>query len=198
MGMLNKLVVGVSLLALVGCAPSKPLECGFPDSPERPAPRWVCDMPVDGVDVSAVGSHPYNAATPVSFQKQMAVAKARTTLAQQMKVHVKNLIKQYMATTGTGKNVSVDSMNSSVTKQVTSATLVGSRPFRTITNPDTKTLYVLVGLSPALAAKASKQALNSSYKNDKALWQKFLAKKADNELDKEISKISAGSGGAAQ
>jgi len=46
------------------------------------------------------------------------------------------------------------------------------------------TLFVLVGM-PKNSIKTN---IKTSLKSEKALWQKFLAQKADKELDKEIDK----------
>ena len=56
-------------------------------------------------------------------------------------------------------------------------------------------MYVLVVLDPASIANAKnamKEAVKTSYKNDKALWQQFQAQKADQSLDKEIEKEFSG------
>ena len=53
-------VSGVALSVLLSACGSeevKPVaDCVFPDAASVPAPGWVCDEPVEGVDVSAVGS----------------------------------------------------------------------------------------------------------------------------------------------
>jgi len=197
-GMCKKIMsTGASLaLAIIvsGCAgqqlvPQIVADCVFPDSPEIAAPNWVCDMPVDGISVSAVGSFRHTKAG-VQFQKTQATAAARNALASQMKVHVKRLIKNYTETTGVGDDETVDTVSSDVSKQVTSETLHGSKVYRTRTNPSTKTLYVLVGMDPSQAAANAQEALKTSYKNKKAMWQRFMAKKGHDELDAELEKIA--------
>lgn len=188
---------GASLaLAVIvaGCAgpqvaPQVVADCVFPDSPEISAPNWVCDMPVEGIAVSAVGSFRKTKAG-VQFQKTQATAAARNALASQMKVHIKRLVKNYTETTGVGDDETVDTVSSDVSKQVTSETLFGSKVYRTRTNPATKTLYVLVGMDPSQAAANAQEALKTSYKNKKAMWQRFMAKKSHDELDAELEKIA--------
>ena len=92
------LLSAVTLLGFTGCssAPAKlaPVaECTFPNS-DKPAPIWVCDGPVDGMTVGAVGSAAKSDAG-TAFMKQMAATDARVQLAQNMKVQVQNMIKQY-------------------------------------------------------------------------------------------------------
>jgi len=176
---------------MAGCA-SKPevvADCTFPDSPDVPAPEWVCDAPVDGIAVSAVGSFRATKAG-TQFQKTQATAAARNALASQMKIHVKRLVKNYVETTGVGDDETVDAVSSDVSKQITNETLHGTKVFKSRTNPKTKVMYVLVGMDPSNAAANSQEALKTSYNNQKAMWQKFMAKKAHADLDAEIDKIA--------
>ncbi len=166
-------------------------DCTFPDSPEMAAPGWICDMPVDGVEVSAVGSFRKTAAG-IQFQKTQATAAARNALASRMKVLVKRMVKNYASTTGVGDDETVDTVSSDVSKHVTNETLLGTKVFRTRVNPETRTMYVLIGMDPDGAATNAQTAIKSSYKNKKAMWQRFLAKKADEDLDAEIEKMTQG------
>lgn len=164
-------------------------ECVFPDAPSNAAPLWVCDAPVEGVAVSAVGSHDKSAAGP-AFMKEQAAASARVALAQQMKVHVGNMVKQYVETTGAASSETVDKVNTSVSKLITAETIVGSRVFRSISSPG-GALYVLVGLDPMVTKEATEKVLKTSMNNDQALWQQFKAKKGQDELAGEIAKMKA-------
>ena len=51
------------------------------------APGWICDEPVDGVEVSAVGVAFFYSRSTVSM-KNMAATDARVPTSQSMKVHV--------------------------------------------------------------------------------------------------------------
>jgi len=103
----NTGLLGVSVLAmsmlLAACGSDDVKEdvadCVFPDAPSAAAPGWICDEPVEGVEVSAVGVAEKSAAGH-SFMKNMAATDARVQLAQSMKVHVQNMVKQYAETTG--------------------------------------------------------------------------------------------------
>lgn len=162
-------------------------DCTFPDAPEVAAPGWVCDEPVEGLAVSAVGSADKSAAG-IDFMKQQASAAARVQLAQMMKVQVQNMIKQFAETTGSGDSETVDQVNSSVTKQITNESLVGTRVYKTRRSPN-GALYVLVGLDDNAASLIHETALKTSMNNEKALWQKFQAKKGFDELAKEIANM---------
>ena len=162
-------------------------DCVFPDAPETPAPGWICDEPVDGVEVSAVGVAEKSAAGH-SFMKNMAATDARVQLAQSMKVHVQNMVKQYAETTGAADSETVDKVNTSVTKQITDESLVGTKIFKTRTSPN-GALYVLLGMDASIAAAATENALKTSMNNDKALWQQFKAQKGQDELAASIANM---------
>ena len=161
------------------------LDCAFPDAPEVAAPGWICDAPVEGIEVSAVGSAEKSAAG-VSFTKNMAVTDARVQMAQALKVHVQNMVKQYAEVTGAASGETVDKVNTSVTKQITDQTLTGTKPYRTLVSPN-NVMYVLVGMDAAMASKATEQAVRTSMNNDKALWQQFKAQKGQDELAAAIA-----------
>lgn len=120
--------------------------------------------------------------------KQMAATSARVQLAQRMRVNVQNMVKQYAETTGSAKSETVDQVNSSVTKQITDESLVGSKIIKTRASPTGK-LYVLLAMDPESVVKASEAALRTSMNNDKAIWQQFQAKKGQDELAAEIAKM---------
>jgi len=185
------LIAGITMTAfLAGCGDNvknEVADCVFPDAPGSAAPGWVCDGPVEGVEVSAVGSAQKSGAGH-SFMKQMAATDARVQLAQRMKVQVKNMIKQYVETTGAADTETMDKVMTSVTKQITNETLIGTKIFKSRTSP-TGGLYVLLGMSSESVEQATQQAVKTSMKNERALWQQFKAQKGQDELAAEISKM---------
>lgn len=185
------LIAGVTLTAmLAGCGKEKKedvAECVFPDAPGVAAPGWICDEPVEGVEVAAVGSADKSGAGH-DFMKQMAATSARVQLAQRMKVKVQNMIKQYVETTGAANAETVDKALTSVTKQITNETLVGTKIYKTRTSPNGN-LYVLLGMDPASVETMAQQAIKTSMKNEQALWQQFKAQKGQDELAAEIAKM---------
>lgn len=164
--------------------------CYYPNTDDR-APGWVCDQPVDGLELSAVGSHPESGAG-MDFMRQQAAASARVQLAQAFTVHVQNMIKQYAETTGSGDTETVDLVNTSVSRLVTDEYLVGSRIYDSRVASD-GTLYVLVAMDDSVTAQATQNALRTSINNDNALWQQFRAEQGFQELDDELTRrISQG------
>ena len=192
---MNTGLLGVSVLAmsmlLAACGSDDVKEdvadCVFPDAPSAAAPGWICDQPVEGVEVSAVGVAEKSAAGH-SFMKNMAATDARVQLAQSMKVHVQNMVKQYAETTGAADSETVDKVNTSVTKQITDESLVGTKIFKTRTSPN-GALYVLLGMDASIAAAATENALKTSMNNDRALWQQFKAQKGQDELAASIANM---------
>jgi len=184
--------LSIVILLLTACSGSDDIkqaapDCVFPDSPSTPAPGWICDEPVAGIAVSAVGVAEKSAAGH-SFMKTMAATDARVQLAQSMKVHVQNMVKQYAETTGAADAETVDKVNTSVTKQITDETLVGTKIYKTRTSPN-GTLYVLLGMDTSIAATATQNALKTSMNNDNALWQQFKAQKGQDELAASIANM---------
>ena len=177
-------------IGIAGCSSAPPKvekvsECVFPNTKEA-APGWVCDQPVEGIPVAAVGSAAKSDAG-ISFMKQMAATDARVQLAQNMKVQVQNMIKQYVETTGAASKETVDRVNTSVTKQITDQSLQGTKILKSITGPD-GALYVLVGLDTAGAQQLTEAAIKTSMGNDQAAWQQFRAQKGQEELAADIAK----------
>ncbi len=160
-------------------------DCVFPNT-NQPAPGWICDEPVPGVEVSAVGiAEPSQAG--ISYMKDMAAADGRGRLAEQMKTQVSKMVKKYLGTTGVGKTETVDAAASSTIRTVSSESLVGSKIYKTRTGPNGK-LYVLVGLDSSNMAKNVQDAVKTSMKNDKAMWQQFKSKQSFDEMAAEIAK----------
>lgn len=198
--MKSRILVGgvmvASLGLVIGGCSSKPeqpqvltpvAECAYPGTTAA-APLWICDAPVEGYDITAVGAKEKTAAG-VQFQKDQAAASARVALASRMKIQVQNMIKQYAETTGAGDSETVDQVSTSVSKLITNETLVGTKIIRSSFAPN-GTAYVLVALAPAEVQQIAEQSLKTSMNNEKALWQKFQAGKAQDELAAEIAKQS--------
>ena len=184
------LITGIAMSALIaGCSDKKQevADCVFPDAPGSSAPGWVCDEPVSGIEVSAVGSAEKSGAGH-DFMKSMAATNARVALAQNMQVQVRNMIKQYVETTGAADSETVDKVFTSGTKQITNETLLGTKIFKTRKSPG-GSLYVLVGMDEASMQKATEKALKTSMRNERALWQQFKAQKGQDELAADIAKM---------
>lgn len=173
-----------SVLIMAGCAGTYDDRCKFPGTDEL-APGWVCDEPVDGWAVTASGAGEKTAAG-YDFQKQMAMTAARTALAQQVKVHVGNMVKQFAEVTGAADSETVDQARTLTTKQITDQSLVGSKVVKSAQAPDGR-LFVLMGIDENAVQTIAKAAVKTSMKNEQALWQKFQAKMSQDELAEAIA-----------
>ena len=150
------------------------------------APQWVCNggANMEG-GIYGVGSAP-KSPLGITFQRNEAMAQARDEIARQLQVKVKNMIKNYMSSTGIGDNQTAERVSTQVSKQLTSQVLQGSKLLKTWQGKD-GTLYVLVGMNKSIKDNV-KNAVKTTFKNNEALWQEFKAKKAQEELDAAVEK----------
>jgi len=153
------------------------------------APNWICDPYVEG-GLGAVGSAQAN---PLgrNFQQTEAMANARDSLARELGTKVKNMFKNFAQTTGVGEDQTVEKVAANASKQIANQNIEGARQKNRWIAPD-GTLFVHVILDPKgveeFKAKA-KNSVKTSLRNEQALYQQFVAKKAMEELDNEIDKI---------
>ncbi|MFQ5561334.1 MAG: LPP20 family lipoprotein [Nitrospinota bacterium] len=149
------------------------------------APNWVLSSDMEG-GLSAVGSAKIGNAG-MAFAKTEAMTLGRDEISRQMNVKVKSLVKNFTQVTGIGDDEVVDKVSSQVSKQVVKQVLSGSKQKNLWISPSNE-LYVLVVVDPSIIKETIKNSVATSYKNDEALWQQFQAKKAHEDLDKEIEK----------
>ncbi|MDY6973923.1 MAG: LPP20 family lipoprotein [Thermodesulfobacteriota bacterium] len=151
------------------------------------APSWVIDggSSMEGGS-AAVGSAKIGKAG-MNFARTEALANGRDELSRQIGVKIKNLLKNFTQTTGIGDSETVEKVTSHVSKQVSKQTLIGSRQKEAWISPSSE-LYVLVVIDPSTIRNTIKDSVQTSLRNEQALWQMYQAKKAHEELEKEIEK----------
>ncbi|MEK9764706.1 MAG: hypothetical protein VW729_18640, partial [Deltaproteobacteria bacterium] len=123
-----------------------------------------------------------------SFARNQATMDGRVQLATEMKAKVGAMVKNHAETTGVGDQETVDAVASVTQRQITAEILFGAKAISYRKGPD-GTTYALVVIDSQQAAVAAKQALQTSYKNQQAQWQRFLGEKAQNELEAEMDKM---------
>jgi hypothetical protein len=149
------------------------------------APEWACgNAGIEGA-ISAVGSAPLGKLGQ-GFSRREAQANGRSNLAQQMQTLVKDKVETFARSTGVGGSEVADKVSTQVSKQVAKVTLKGSKQMKYWQNPVNQDVYVLMGISENTMNKEVKAQVQSSYKNDNALWQQFQSKNALESLEKEF------------
>jgi len=126
--------------------------------------------------------------------KNKATALGRAELAKQIEIKVKAMDKTYQRLTDTNDGSSTGGTFESVSKQLANKTLSGSRATKVnyINFPDnTQKLCVMVTMSPELTESLFKDLVkgtgrNISPKNEAVLYERFLAKKAADEMEAEF------------
>ncbi len=176
---------------LGGCA-STPTE-----APRPKLPDWVMNPTVENgfADTQCVRN-----SADMSILKNKAVALARAEIAKQIDLQVKAMDKTYQNLTDTHQGSSSGSTFESVSKQITSQKLSGSRAIKVdyVDSPDgTLQLCAMVALNPQLTEALYKDVVSASGRqlspqNEAVLFQEFKAHKAQQELEVELSKSNGG------
>ncbi|NOQ31227.1 MAG: hypothetical protein GQ570_08905 [Helicobacteraceae bacterium] len=181
-------------LLLVGCG-AKPevesakqtFEC-VQDGIEAPA--FTCNPYFEG-SIVALGVAKMNAGNDKEFQRVEAMSSGRDALARTIEVKVDNLFKKYKGTTGTGENATFDKVSSDVSKQLASQTLKGSKQVgNSWRHPETQELFILVAVTNEPVIEGIGEVVTTSFKNDTAMYQQFVAEKANGELNRELEKAN--------
>jgi len=147
------------------------------------APRWTCIPEVEGY-YAGVGVAEKSAAG-IAHMRRVALMNGRSDLAQQIESQVKDKIEGFTRATGNGSAETVDKVTTAVTKQIAKVDLKGSKAIDMWQAPS-GALYMLVTVPESNVNKEVKKAVQSSFKDDNALWQQFQSKQALEQLDKEF------------
>lgn len=130
---------------------AKSKKCTFPKSKRR-APVWVCNVNVNGLVLTAVGSAPKSKAG-LAHMEQMAAADARAQLVR------KSLGPTHMKTaTGEG-SASKEAAGDDLATKIGNESLMGTKIMKRVFAPN-GTLYVLMGLDETDAQKL-REAINA-------------------------------------
>ncbi|MEG3754594.1 hypothetical protein [Psychromonas arctica] len=180
-----------TLVLLTACSTSDPVQ----ETAVGDIPGWILNPQIDdGIAVSECVLWSGN----MSIDKQQAVANARTSLAQRIETRVSAMDKTYRDKIEASSGVESGTTFSSVSKQVTQQTLVGTNPIQTdiVDIADKTNLCVLVGIGQQSTQAIFDQLISASERTVNAqqkdiLYQEFKAERADLALDKEIEKLNA-------
>jgi hypothetical protein len=190
MKLVKGLTAGVAIVMLSACA-SKQETTAPAAATSTKLPSWVLNPIIENgiADTQCVQT-----TADFNVLKNKATALARAELTKQIEVNVKAMDKTYQRLTDTAQGSSTGSDFESVSRQLASQTLSGSRTTQVdyVDFPDgTQKLCVLVTLSPELTETLFKNIVkqsgrNISPKDEAVLYERFLAKKAGEEMDKEF------------
>jgi hypothetical protein len=182
------LVVSMTSVVFTGCANDNAnISTGYVDMELKDAPKWVMNPEVEGY-IAELGSASRNAGNDFSFQRTEAMADARDNLTKQISIKVNNMFKSFKTATGSGKDSTFDKSSETVSKHIASQTLSGTKVKDTWISRS-GTLYVLMVIDTKAVSDMMDKAIKTSFKNDKAMYQKFLASKAQGELEQELEKL---------
>lgn len=157
-------------------------------------PDWVLNPVVEN-GIAAADCIKYSG--NISIDQKMAVANARLALAQQIETRIEGLDKTFANRVDANDKTTVGSTFSSVSKQLTKQTLRGSRVVKAdivdITGKDY--FCALTTLSPELTKTlfqdlVKETKLKIDPQDEQFLYQEFKAFKAEQDLEKEIERLT--------
>ena len=180
----NKLFLLILFCSVIGCGISKQVATEFNEYAN--APTWVLKPSMEGgtcgVGSSKIGKPGFN------FARTEAIAIARDEIARQIDIKTNNMIDRFKKKIGIGDDETFDSVSKQVSRQICSQNLHGSRHIDTWISPNNE-IFVLVVLDHSIDLNSKiKDTTVSSFKNKNSLWQEFQAKKAFDQLYKEVDK----------
>jgi len=188
----------IILLALIATTISA---CGSTTKPEEVSPSsnipsWVLNpVAQDGIAATDCVTFSGN----LSIDKKMATANSRLALAQQINVRVEGLDKTYASRVDANDENTVGNNFSSVSKQLTKQQLNGSRVMKSdiVKISEKEYFCVLTTLNPKATSALFEAIIKQSQRlvnpqDEKFLYQEFKAHKAEQNLDKEIQRLTQG------
>jgi len=180
---------GAVLLAgalAAGCASS-----GGDKKAQSQLPSWVMNPVIEG---GVAATECVKATGSMSLDKSEAIANARATLVKQINVKVEAMDKTYQRKVKSQGGTTTGSTFESVSKQVAQQHLKGSRATKVqyVDINGERNLCAMVTLDPnttkdifdAIVKESSQKV---SPQDEEQLYEEFKAKKAQDELDQEVS-----------
>lgn len=181
--------LGCAIL-LAGCASSGGEQMASEQQSASGLPAWVLNPYIEDGFASAQ-CVPYSG--NMSIDRQLAIANARTDLAQQLETKVAALDKVFRERTDVSSGVSSGSTFSSVSKQLTQQTLIGTRPERVdfVEIDGNKNLCVLLTMGREKTLSLFDNMLDASQRSvqpdvREVLLQEFKGAEAQKDLNREL------------
>jgi hypothetical protein len=179
---MKKILSSIGIVAVMlfsGCSSSSTPE---PKVFNEEVPEWVYGKYPKDNYIYGVGSSKFRKGM-FNLTRTEAMNNARVDLSSTIKTKVKSKIENFVRTTGTGDNETIDKVFTNVSKTISKNTLTGSELQSVWKTNDT--FFVLLRISKDNVDNIVDSSMKSSFKNDYSLWQEFKAKQALDSLDKE-------------
>lgn len=181
------LSIALAITYLAGCSSSEQIQ----DTSVGQIPQWILSPTIEnGIAVSDCVLFSGN----MSIDRKQAIANARVLMAGEIESKVEGLDETYQDKIQVNGESTSGSSFSSVSKQVTEKTLVGSRTKRTdIVNIAGKdNLCVLMGIEEGETRELFERLVKSSNRNlspsqEDVLYQQFKAKQARERLKEAVN-----------
>ncbi|MDN4502150.1 hypothetical protein QX776_07035 [Alteromonadaceae bacterium BrNp21-10] len=182
-------IIILSAAALAGCGATSGVttkqeeliapDCVFTDAPQQKAPLWVCDVPIEGYELTAVG---FSEKRPTA---SMTSTSARTDAGVKMSEHfatsVAALLKEYQKSVETEDKSKFIVDTDMVRESLTSITLFGTKIIRSLTSP-TKGQYVVLAMDKATYEANAEKAFAALSNDDANMRKLFSDEKARERL----------------
>ncbi len=175
-------MVGMRRVWIVGlCAAWFLGACMSPGRQQRAElPYWYLNPPVADEQIYGVGMADM---ANLSTGRTAAIARARDDIARQVSVTVESSLTDYAQEAGAGRGPDVLQFVETVSRQITSVTLEGSRAEEEVVADD-GTVYALVVLSTAMLREAASAEF---VRNEGVAFADFKAGEAVATLDRQLA-----------
>ena len=146
------------------------------------APEWVCDGNASLDYIAAVGDAPLTALGD-DFSRREAMAKGRSSLAQQIDLRVKDSVTALVDSIGIGDSEFLRDAPIQITRQVAQASLSKAILLKYWQAPSQE-VYLLMAVPRSAVNAQLRQQTTAYYQKDPELWQQFQAKNAPQTLER--------------
>lgn len=169
----------LTLILLAGCASNR--SGSTEQSKMKDVPEWFLILPDAEDAIYGVGSAKKQ--NP-SLAKKAATARARDDIASTVKTKVGTIIEDFMDEAGVGENARARELTVSVSKQVSSVSLSGSKIIKVYPAND-GTIYVLVEYS----LNGVRDVALQEVRKHEALYNEFKAEQGFDKLENAIKNL---------
>ena len=174
-------MVAASKRVVLVCVAAALAACASPGRRQlAELPEWYLNPPVADEQIYGVGMADM---ANLSTGRNVAISRARDDIARQISVTVESSLTDYAQEAGAGRGRDVVQFVETISRQITSVTLEGSRAEEVVVADD-GTVYALVTLPTALLREAANREFT---RNEGAAFAEFKAGEAVAALDRALA-----------